>query len=59
MYFALDVNIGQWQKGDASVEYVRDISYIKALGGAIGMVLILKQRQCSLAAQVQNPPPAY
>jgi hypothetical protein len=34
--FLVEVSIGQWKEGTDGIKYIRDSSYIKFLGSAIG-----------------------
>ncbi|CEP07937.1 hypothetical protein [Parasitella parasitica] len=43
-----ELEMGDWKKGEGNVEFVRELSYIKPLGGAIGP----KQTKCIITQQV-------
>ncbi|EPB93087.1 hypothetical protein HMPREF1544_00161 [Mucor circinelloides 1006PhL] len=43
-----ELEMGEWKKGEGNVEYVRELSYIKPLGGAIGP----KQTKCYITQEV-------
>ncbi|KAI8371345.1 GRAM domain-containing protein [Radiomyces spectabilis] len=43
-----DITIGQWRKGEGNIKYVRDLSYVKYLGGSIGP----KSTKCLLKEEV-------
>ncbi|OAD01683.1 hypothetical protein MUCCIDRAFT_163651 [Mucor lusitanicus CBS 277.49] len=43
-----ELEMGEWKKGEGNVEFVRELSYIKPLGGAIGP----KQTKCYITQQV-------
>ncbi|KAI8644158.1 hypothetical protein BD408DRAFT_413807 [Parasitella parasitica] len=45
---SLELEMGDWKKGEGNVEFVRELSYIKPLGGAIGP----KQTKCIITQQV-------
>ena len=44
----LELEMGDWKKGEGNVEFVRELSYIKPLGGAIGP----KQTKCIITQEV-------
>ncbi|CAO3613727.1 unnamed protein product [Mucor fragilis] len=43
-----ELEMGEWKKGEGNVEFVRELSYIKPLGGAIGP----KQTKCYITQEV-------
>lgn len=45
---ALELNIGQWKKGEGNVELDRESSYIKQLNGSIGP----KSTKCMITEEV-------
>ncbi|KAL9553447.1 hypothetical protein MBANPS3_003286 [Mucor bainieri] len=45
---SMELEMGEWKKGEGNVEFVRELSYIKPLGGAIGP----KQTKCYITQEV-------